>query len=98
MTLRGRFVAYLLVVHLMFAALAVVLLRGRPVWLVAVEMAFAVSAAVGVKVGRDMFRHLGFAAEGLRLIQEQEFTSRFLEVGQPEIDESDRRLQPDGGQ
>ena len=27
------------------------------------------------------------AAEGLRLIRDEEFTSRFLEVGQPEIDE-----------
>ena len=87
MTLRGRFIIYLAVVHLIFAALAVVLLRSRPLWLFAVEIAFAASLAAGVKVGRDMFRHLGFAAEGLRLIREQEFTSRFLEVGQPEIDE-----------
>ena len=34
-----------------------------------------------------MYRHLGLAAEGLRLIRDEEFTSRFLPVGQPEIDE-----------
>ena len=34
-----------------------------------------------------MYRHLGLTAEGLRLIRDEEFTSRFLPVGQPEIDE-----------
>ena len=34
-----------------------------------------------------MYRQLGLAAEGLRLIRDEEFTSRFLPVGQPEIDE-----------
>ena len=87
MTLRGRFVAYLVVLHSIFAALAVVLLRRYPFWLFAAEFGFVASVAVGVKIGRDLFRHLGFAAEGLRLIREQEFTSRFLEVGQPEIDD-----------
>ena len=86
-TLRGRFAAYLIVLHGMFAALAVVLLLRHPYWLFAAEIAFAASLVIGIRIGRGMFRHLGFAAEGLRLIRDQEFTSRFLEVGQPEIDE-----------
>jgi nitrogen fixation/metabolism regulation signal transduction histidine kinase len=86
-TLRGRFVAYLIVLHALFAALAVLLLIRHPYWLFAAEAAFAASLFAGIRIGRGMFRHLGFAAEGLRLIREQEFTSRFLEVGQPEIDD-----------
>ena len=86
MTLRGRFVAYLAALHLLFAALAVALLRQHPVWLLAAETGFAMSLAAGIALARSLFRHLGFAAEGLRLIREQDFTSRFLEVGQPEID------------
>jgi two-component system nitrogen regulation sensor histidine kinase NtrY len=86
-TLRGRFVAYLVVLHAICAALAVVPLRRYPLWLFAAEFGFVASVVVGVKIGRDLFRHLGFAAEGLRLIREQEFTSRFLPVGQPEIDD-----------
>ena len=66
MTLRGRFVAYIAVVHLIFAALAVVVLRSHPLWLVAAELAFVASLTIGIKIGRDLFRHLGFAAEGLR--------------------------------
>ena len=87
MSLRARIVAYVVALHLMFAALAVFLLRQNPFWLLGVEVMFAISLAVGIRLSRDTFRNLGFAAEGLRLIRDEEFTSRFLEVGQPEIDE-----------
>jgi len=86
-TLRRRLIVYLVVFHSIFAVLAIVVLQRYPWWLFGAEFAFAASLAAGVKIARDMFRHLGFAAEGLRLIREQEFTSRFLEVGQPEIDD-----------
>ena len=39
-----------------------------------------------MRLSGAIFRQLGFAAEGLRLIRDEEFTSRFLDVGQPEID------------
>jgi nitrogen fixation/metabolism regulation signal transduction histidine kinase len=86
-SLRARIVAYVVALHLIFAALAVFLFRQSPFWLLAVETLFAVSLAVGIRLSRDTFRKLGFAGEGLRLIRDEEFTSRFLEVGQPEIDE-----------
>lgn len=87
MSLRARIVAYVVALHLMFAGLAVFLLLNNPFWLLAVEAMFAVSLFVGIRLSRDTFRKLGFAAEGLRLIRDEEFTSRFLQVGQPEIDE-----------
>lgn len=87
MSLRARVAAYLVVLHLIFAGLAAVLFLKNPFWLLAIEAAFAISLVVGIRLSRDTFRSLGFAAEGLRLIRDEEFTSRFLEVGQPEIDE-----------
>ena len=87
MSLRTRAIVYLLVLHAMFAALAVYLFLDNPYWLIAVEVVFAGSLAAGLRLAREMYRHLGMTAEGLRLIREQEFTSRFLPVGQPEIDE-----------
>jgi nitrogen fixation/metabolism regulation signal transduction histidine kinase len=86
-SLRARIVGYVIVLHLMFAASAVFLVRRNSYWLLAVEIVFAVSLAIGIRLSRDTFRNLGFAAEGLRLIRDEEFTSRFREVGQPEIDE-----------
>jgi hypothetical protein len=86
-SLRRRAIAYLIVLHAIFAALAVYLLLQNRYWLIAIEAIFAASLLVGLSLSREIYRHLGMTAEGLRLIREQEFTSRFLPVGQPEIDE-----------
>jgi nitrogen fixation/metabolism regulation signal transduction histidine kinase len=86
-SLRARIAAYLVVLHAIFAGLAIFLFLKNPFWLLAVEVTFAISLALGIRLARDTFRNLGFAAEGLRLIRDEEFTSRFIEVGQPEIDE-----------
>jgi two-component system, NtrC family, nitrogen regulation sensor histidine kinase NtrY len=85
-SLRGRAIAYLVVLHLIFAGLAVFLLRGNRFWLYAVEAVFVASLVAGVRLAREMYGQLGLAAEGLRLIRDEEFTSRFLAVGQPEVD------------
>ena len=86
-SLRARTVAYLAILHAIFAGLAVFLFLKNPFWLLAVEVGFAMSLALGIRLARETFRNLGFAAEGLRLIRDEEFTSRFIEVGQPEIDD-----------
>jgi len=85
-SLRRRAIAYLVVLHAMFAALSVYLFLDNPFWLIAVEAIFTVSLIVGLRLSREMYRHLGLTAEGLRLIRDEEFTSRFLPVGQPEVD------------
>jgi two-component system nitrogen regulation sensor histidine kinase NtrY len=86
-SLRRRVIAYLVVVHLIFAGLGVYLFLDDRFWLLAVETMFVVSLVVGLRLSREMYRQFGLAAEGLRLIRDEEFTSRFLPVGQPEIDE-----------
>ena len=87
MSLRRRAIAYLVALHAIFAALAVYLFLDNPFWLIAIEVVFVLSLFVGLRLSREMYRHLGLTAEGLRLIRDEEFTSRFLPVGQPEIDE-----------
>jgi two-component system nitrogen regulation sensor histidine kinase NtrY len=86
-SLRDRAIAYLVVLHGMFAALGVYLFRHNPFWLLGVEAAFAISIFVGWRLARELYGQLGLAAEGLRLIRDEEFTSRFLPVGQPEVDD-----------
>ena len=87
MTQRARFTIYLVVFHLIIASLGVALFLRNPYWLFAVEAVFIASLVVGIALMRGMFRSLGFARAGIQLIQDQDFTSRFREVGQPEIDE-----------
>ncbi|MEP6914066.1 MAG: ATP-binding protein [Acidobacteriota bacterium] len=87
MSLRWRSIAYLVGIHLIFAGLGVYLFLRNPFWLFGVEAILIVSLVMGLRLSREIYSQLGLAAEGLRLIRDEEFTSRFLPVGQPEIDE-----------
>jgi two-component system nitrogen regulation sensor histidine kinase NtrY len=86
LSLRWRVLIYVVVLHVLFAGLAVYLFRDNPFWLFAIEFAFAISLAVGISLTRALFRRFSFAIEGSQLIREHEFTSRFREVGEPEVD------------
>ncbi len=87
MTQRTRFIIYLTVVHLIIAALGAALFLRNPYWLFVVEAIFLGSLLAGVGLMRGLFSSLGFARAGIQLIEDQDFTSRLREVGQPEIDE-----------
>lgn len=86
MSLRARFALYLAALHVLLAVVAVYLLRDSLYWLFAVEAVFLASLITGITLTRRAFRSLGLAAEGVRLIREGELTSRFREVGDPDVD------------
>jgi signal transduction histidine kinase len=56
------------------------------VWLLAVEAVFAVSLLAGLALLRGLRRGLQPLEEASRLLAESDFTTRFREVGQPEVD------------
>lgn len=84
--MRWRLIVYLLVLHALLAGLAIVLLRQNNLWLFAIEAVFAITLGVGLTLTRHIFRSFALWREGSQLLREHEFTSRFREVGQPEID------------
>ena len=86
MSLSARFLAYLLLLHALFAGVAFLLLRGSRVWLLAVEAVFAVSLLLGLALLRGLRRGLQPLEEASRLLAESDFTTRFRDVGQPEVD------------
>jgi nitrogen fixation/metabolism regulation signal transduction histidine kinase len=85
--LRRRFVVYLAVVHLLMAASAVFLLRQDRVWLIAVELVFALSLAWGLALLGRLSGTRAFVQQSTQLLDAGEVTTRFVEVGHPEIDE-----------
>jgi len=87
LTLRHRFVAYLAVLHALFAALAVLLLRRDRLWLLAVEAVFAASLVVGLALVRQVFATLSVLRSGAQLLQDSDFQSRFRETGHRELDD-----------
>ena len=87
MTQRTRFTVYLVVVHVLLAVTGAALLADDPLWLFGVEVAFVVSAAVGIGLTKRLLSGIRHVAVGSQLIRDGEFTTRLLPVGQPEIDD-----------
>jgi two-component system, NtrC family, nitrogen regulation sensor histidine kinase NtrY len=86
MTLRTKFILYLTILHLALAGVAAALLLERPLLLFLVEGLFVLSIAVGVRLVRALFVPLDLIHTGAELMDERDFTSRFVQVGQPELD------------
>ena len=80
MSVRGRAIAYLVALHGIFAGLGVYLFFHNPFWLLGVEAVFVASLVIGWRLSGEMYRQIGLAGEGLRLIRDEEFTSRFVPV------------------
>ena len=85
MSLRTRFTLYL-IVHAILASAGLYFLRENRLWLFAVEVVFVASLATGVTIVRRMFRALAFVGDSAQFLNDSDYTTRFLEVGQPEID------------
>lgn len=86
MSLRTKLIAYLVLLHVVLGAVALIVLRENRVWLLVVEVAFVVSIIAGWRLVRNIFVPLDLIRTGAHLIEERDFTTRFRDVGQPEMD------------
>src|SRR3954463_3892072 len=86
MTLRTKLLLWFITLHLVFAGLAVVVLMENQEWLFVVELFFAVSIVISYRLVTALFVPLELIRTGSELINERDFTSRFVPVGQPEMD------------
>lgn len=84
--LRTKIVLYFVTLHLILAAAAVFVLMENRLLLFAVEGLFIISVIVSYRLVRALFVPLDLIATGAELIAERDFTSRFVAVGQPEMD------------
>lgn len=86
MTLRARITLYFVLLHLVLAAAAVFVLIEQRTLLFVVEGLFILSILVSYRLVRALFVPLALIRTGADLIAERDFTSRFVPVGQPEMD------------
>ena len=86
MTLRLKFLVYLVALHAVFAACAVWFLRDQRPWLIAVEIYFVISLALGVWLLRAYFGPLRLIESGAQYLRDGEFTTRFTKTGQTDMD------------
>src|SRR5262245_11850598 len=87
MSLRLKFILYLILIHILFAGLAVYLLLQNRLWLLAVEAVFIISLVCVLRIIIVYFGTLDLIRTGAQFISDSDFTSRFREVGQPEMDQ-----------
>lgn len=86
MSLRGKIIAYLIALNLIVGTAAIFVLLERPLLLFLVEALFVIEIAVSIRLVRVFFVPLDLIRTGAELIAERDFTSRFVPVGQPEMD------------
>jgi len=84
--LRARILFYLVLIHLVLGAMALLALAESREWLYAVEALFVLSFVLGLLLLRAFLVPLELVRTGADLLAEQEFASRFRETGQREID------------
>lgn len=87
MKLRTRLLLYLVALHVALATLTTLFLLHHLVWLIAAEVVFAASLMIGTWLVNALFAPLDLIRTGAELIAEKDFTSKFVEGGQPELDE-----------
>jgi len=78
---------YLIVLHLVFAAAAVVFLWTHRSWLLALEAFFVLSFAVAWRLLRAVFEPLDLVRSGIERLRDSDFATRLHAGGQPDLDE-----------
>ena len=86
MNLKRRFIVYLTVVHVLMAIVAALLLQQDRLWLIAAELTFALSLTVGITLVSRTSGTLSAVRQSSQLLDDGELTTRFREVGHPDID------------
>lgn len=86
MTLRAKFIIYLVAVHLALAGIASFVLFQKPLFLFVIEGLLIASILIGWRLVNALFVPLDLIRTGAELISERDFTSHFAAVGQPEMD------------
>jgi two-component system, NtrC family, nitrogen regulation sensor histidine kinase NtrY len=85
-SLRHKFIFYLVFVHLLFAGTAAYVLAQNRIWLVAIEGVFITSLSIGVWLVHGLFGAIDRINAGAEFIKDGDFNSRFREVGHPDMD------------
>ncbi|HKY04849.1 MAG TPA: hypothetical protein VJQ56_08165, partial [Blastocatellia bacterium] len=70
MSLRLKFILYIVLIHLLFAGVAFYLLLQDRMWLLAVEAVFIISLAVGVKLIGSLFGTIELIQTGAQFIND----------------------------
>jgi len=84
-SLKARFLLYLALVHLVFAAVVGIMLRRQRLWLLLLELFFILSFVFGWRLMRRLNEPADMLRTGVELLTSGDLMSRFRETPQPEV-------------
>ncbi|USX12879.1 ATP-binding protein [Oxalobacteraceae bacterium OTU3CAMAD1] len=87
MSLRYRLYAYLIATHLLFVGVTVMLLRGAPWLMIALEVVLLLSLMLGARLIRRALEPLGYTRHFHDLLQDQQYASRLQHSANRELNE-----------
>jgi two-component system nitrogen regulation sensor histidine kinase NtrY len=85
-SLRARFVLYLVAVHALMGLVAAFVIARDRWWLIVVEAVILVSFLGGLALVRRFLQSIEFVRESAQLLEDSDFMSRVREVSQPDLD------------
>ena len=86
MNLRTKIILWLVILHLVLAAAAALIVMHQRALLFGIEIVFVISILVSYRLVQSFFVPLELIRTGADLMNERDFGSRFVPVGQPELD------------
>lgn len=86
MTYRTKFFLFLVFIHLVEVALAIIVLYKNDLWFIAAEALIVISLSFSVYFFVAFSKPLKLINSGIESIQDKDFSMRLVKVGQPELD------------
>ncbi|MDO6388874.1 ATP-binding protein [Pontibacter sp. BT731] len=87
MKLRTKFIIFAVFLHGLLAAMAYFLLQENKLLFIGMEVLVLLSVAVTVNLYNAFFKPLNLIRAGIESIRDKDFSTKFVQVGQPELDE-----------
>ena len=88
MRARTKYILFVIIIHLTMLTMAILLAieTENALWLL-VELLVAVSVVVSIQLYRSLIRPVNLLSDGIESLKDQDFSTRFVPVGQSEMDQ-----------
>lgn len=87
MKLRYKFVIFTTLLHLIIITLSLKLIDENKILFLAVELLILISVGVSIHLYKSFIRPLNLIVSGIESIKDQDFNTKFIKVGQFEMDQ-----------
>ncbi|QJW89894.1 PAS domain-containing protein [Spirosoma taeanense] len=86
LSLRSRYLIYIIVVHLALVGLTWLVLQKDKLWFIASELLILTSAYIAIRIYKAFRQPSEFIASGVEAIKDKDFTVKFVPTGNDEVD------------